>query len=812
METKTTPRSPLFNKTERLTRKQKKAGDYAWYKDKADFYETEAESFTFSEGENEVTEFKRMMVNYNLFNNILNVEDLAYVCTPFGEDVGELPATMANRDISSYRIKALIGMEMRRPFGYKLLAVNKEATTRKEEEYFNRIREFVVDSIMTPIKIETEKKYAKEVEGRELEESELRELQEKMQMEIEEKTPERVKRYMKRDHQDPAEVQGHQILEFLQRELRVRRLFNQGWKHALLSAYEIYWVGIVNKRPTVKVVNPIRFRCPRSEQGYPIQDRDWAVVEYRMSPSEVSMTFNLDKHEEAEIREQYRHRISSHEETSFFENKHSISNFDDYSTIPVKHIVFKAPRKVGWLTYEDPETGEIMEDFIVDEEYKLNPEQGDLQIEWEWINEVYEVWKIGKDIYKNMGPIKGQHKDENNIYTCKLPYYGEEYDDTNSTPTSIMDRMKGYQYYYNIIMYRLELLLASDEGKKILMNINAIPSDSGIDIEKWQYFFKSTPFMWYNPNEEGMTNQDVNTIAKTLDLSLASDIGKYIEFAEYLEQKCGKSVGVTDPVLGQTAVSERVTNNQQNLVQTGHILEPYFDVHNNIKKEVLQALLDTAKVAYVSNPDEVYLSFVLDDMSTEMLKVDKELLEANSLGLFMEDSSMAEEAKQTIRQLSHAAMQNQKVELSDVLKVIKHESVQEAEEELLVAEERRVEREQKKEQESREHELKIMDRQQELLDDKHEKEKEIVVLKEQERRKTVIQQQAMLSVGFNEDKDMDGDGILDVLEIANQGVDADIKIRDSYRKDRELAHRIADDKEKNAIKRDELKRKINAPK
>ena len=54
----------------------------------------------------------------------------------------------------------------------------------------------------------------------------------------------------------------------------------------------------------------------------------------------------------------------------------------------------------------------------------------------------------------------------------------------------------------------------------------------------------------------------------------------------------------------------------------------------------------------------------------------------------------ADEAKETVRQLAHAAMQNQKIEMSELLSLLNHEGIQEAEETLKVAEKKRFEREQ----------------------------------------------------------------------------------------------------------------------
>lgn len=795
-------------KNERITDKQKQSSNYLWYKQKADFYEAEASNQIYVGG-GQVSRYRRMKVNYDLFNNILDISELEHICHPFGAEQGELPAVMSNKDISSYTIKALIGMAKRRSLGYKLLAINPEALSRKKEEENRRISEYVIDYIMSPIRMEAEKAMIQEMENRDITEEEKQQLQEKMQARIAENTPERVKSYMKRAYKDPSEIQGHQILEWIKKDQDVDFKFNQGIKHAFLSAYEIYFIGIENKKAVLKVVNPIRFACQLSPDIDFIEDAEWCVAEYIKSASEISMQFELNNKELDEIYQQYSYRtrgLTELEQIDF--GRDALFSEREQNGIPVKHIQFPGLRKVGFLTYQDLETGELFTDFKVDENYKLSEENGDISIRWEWIPATYEVWKIGRDIYKNMGLAKGQLKDVSNLYTRKLNYYGAVYDATNSQPTSPMDRLVPFQYAYNVIEFKVQLLVNSDEGKKILMNINAVPSDNGMTLEQWQYLSKATPYMFYNPDEEGMTHQDVNTIAKVLDLSLISDITKYMKMLEDIERQAGKSIGVTDPVLGQTATSEKVGVNNQNLIQTGHILEPYFIYHDKVKRNVLSALLETTKVAILENPDDVTLVHTLDDMTSESIKVDKELLNNNTLGLFIEDATMIDEVKQQITNLAHAAMQNQTIELSDVLKVIRKDSIAEAIEDLEVAEANRQEKLQQEEERRNKANIELENKREEFAQKAHEREKEIVILKEEERRKTVIQQQTILAMGFNQDKDMDGDGKLDILEVADRGVKAQIEIAESVRKDKELNHKIKDDEVKNNLKEKEILAKM----
>jgi len=762
-----------------------------------------------------ISEYRRKKVNYELCNNLLNLKDFEYVCQPFGAEAGELPAKMVNRDIISPGIKAMIGMEMKRPFQYKAVATNREATTRREEEGTNRIREYVIAEIVRPIRQKIQLKYQEQLKGQKLSEQEMADIQKQIEEEIYAETPDRVQRYMEREHQDPAEVLAHQTLEYITREQDMQRKFNKGWEHAMKSAYEVYWVGILNGKPQFRWINPLRFNHDKSPDLEFIEDGEWATCEYRMMPSEVVRHFHkeLTKDQINSIYNEYSYYTENDYIDRLFDFSRSNQELEDEgNTVRVLHVTWKALRKLGFLTYIDKETGQE-EMMIVSEDYRLNFDNGDVSLEWEWIPEVYEGWKIGADIYCGMQPVPGQFKDMNNLYKSKLPYMGAVHDNMNAQPTSLVDRMKVYQYYYNIVMYRLELLLASDKGKKVLMNINAIPESAGIDIEKWQYFFESTPFMWYNPDEEGVGYNDVNTMAKQIDLSLASDIGKYIEFAEYLRQKCGESVGLPDTVLGQISPSAEVGNTKQQIVQTSHILEPYFDLHNHVKKNVLEAMYEVTKTAWIENPPGT-IDYVLDDMSRHSLFVDIGLLESSTIGIFVSNSAKSEETKDLIRQLAHAAMQNQMAELSDVIAVVRQEGTQEAEETLKAAETKKKKELQAENEAERNNRLQVAREAREWEKEKMDKEHQNTLEEIKLKGGFDLQKQAMLSIGFNEDKDMDNDGTPDVLEIYKNAVDADLQNRkqkleeDKFQEEREQ-FRINDKRKKEelAIKKKEAKSK-----
>ena len=87
-------------------------------------------------------------------------------------------------------------------------------------------------------------------------------------------------------------------------------------------------------------------------------------------------------------------------------------------------------------------------------------------------------------------------------------------------------------------------------------------------------------------------------------------------------------------------------------------------------------------------------------------------------------------------------------------------------------------------------------------------ENELAVLKETERRKTVLQQQAILAMGFDENKDRNNNDVPDVLEVAKAAIDADIKNRKLDLDEMKFQHQQEIDKKKTELE----EKKIEAQK
>lgn len=696
-------------------------------------------------------EWRHKKANYDLYNGIVDTNDFLHVFAGTGLTHDNVPARLTNRDITSTKIKAIMGLDLERPFEYRVAAVNKEATTKAEEVQFGLLKDFVYQETM----VEIEQQIMQQVEPTEEGMAQAQEMMEQM-------TPDKIHRYMSRKYQDPAEVHAQQLLEYLVEKDKVQDKFRKNLKHACLSGYEIYHLFEKNGHPTIEVVNPLFFTFDMSPDLDYIEDAEWASAEYRMTPSEIIRRWGRDltREQKERVYDYYTHGGNYNMDDNWWWNYED----ENREGIRVVHCVWKGVRKIGYLTYED-EFGDEQE-MVVPDGYKLNKKRGDIKVEWDYIPEVHEGWKILEDIYVGMRVLPNQHKDPDNLYDVKLPYYGAVYDHENSVPTSFMDRMREYQYLNNIVWYRIEMLMAQDKGKKAFLNLNAVPRSKEMDLEKFEYFLEVNNIGYLDLNQEGNKFLgNIGEVVKEVDLSGGSSIEKYMNLSEFLDKKAGDVIGVPKELEGNIHQRAAVKNVQQTMYTASSILEDFFSKRGRMKRNLLQGLLELAKVVYRENEVDA-LTYVTDDMTKKMLSLDMGLLDSMTLGVFVADSKDAGRNKEMIQELGHAAMQTGQISLSAVSKVFRATGIQEAEEELEMAEEKmRQEREaQQMSQQQHEQMLEQMKMQEKQM--AHEFKMKEIELTERWRHKTAIQRQALLAMGFADDKDVDKNNVPDVAQVA----------------------------------------------
>ena len=142
----------------------------------------------------------------------------------------------------------------------------------------------------------------------------------------------------------------------------------------------------------------------------------------------------------------------------------------------------------------------------------------------------------------------------------------------------------------------------------------------------------------------------------SLDLTMSNVIAEYIQLMDKIEELAGTISGITEQRQGQVSTHELVGNVERSVVQSSHITEPLFWVHNQCKRHALNMLLNTAKGAWEQSGKKK-LSYIFDNGERAYIDIaDKFYYE--DMDVFVSDTSKDMENIQKLQQLIQPAMQN----------------------------------------------------------------------------------------------------------------------------------------------------------
>ena len=503
--------------------------------------------------------------------------------------------------------------------------------------------------------------------------------------------------------------------------------------------------------------------------------------------------------------------------------------FEGSDNINVWHCCWKSFKKIGFVTYQDPETGEI-DELQVDECYKVTGLE--INVEWSWIIEVWEGYRVGEDLYIGIQPLEYQHISADNLNSQKLPYTGVVYNNTNSSPRSLVSMMKPLQYMYIVLWYRLELAMSRDKGKVPVIDVTQIPKSMGIDVNKWMHYLGALGVVFINPYEEGWDipgreggkPSQFNQF-QALDLSMANTIDQYINLMNKIEDMVSEISGVSKQREGSIASNELVGNVERSVVQSAHITEPWFWVHNQVKKEALTMLLDTSKVAWKDN--KRCLHYILDDATRAFITLSDEFF-YEDMDVFVDDTTKNQQQVEALKQLMQPAMQNG-ASLLDIAEIITMDNVSMIKQRLEEIEQKRMEQQQQMEQAQAEREMQMQQMQNEMEEEKLmiEEAKLDTENRKLDLEKYKIDTDANTKIAVaqinayrgSENMDQDGNGIPDVIEIGKQAIeqqkvnsDAASKRFELNNKKREIEMKRDVENKKIQLEKDKMKQEIELQK
>jgi len=746
-----------------------------------------ADRHSFYHNESVRQTLKNKVINLNLYNGIVDIRDLTDVVNPYQLNASFVPDNLPHHPIAVPKVDLLVGEETKRRFDWKVVVTNQNAISDKEnnkkEILFQKMQEYL------------QANYAEE------------EMQSKLQ-EIED--------YFKYDWQDIREKMANQILRHYWQEQGFESIFLNCFKDALLMAEAVAQIDIVHNEPVLTKLNPLKVHSIRSGNSDRIEDSSIIIIEDHWSPGKIIDYFHEDlKEADVDYINEYTTKSSAGTYSDDGDNHtllrdgveglgvngldtmfniaeinghHFGSNFtDENGNIRVLRVYWKSLKKIKKVKFYDEE-GEV-EYKIMSEEYNPKKELGE-EAKALWVNEWWEGTKIGKDIYVQMHPRAVQYNKIHNPSYCHPGIIGEIYNTNQGKAVSLMDRMKNYQYMYDVIWDRLNKAIATNYGKIFELDLAKVPDNW--EIEKWLHYAIVNKIAVVDSFKEGQQGAATGKLAggfntqggRAIDMETGSYIQQHIQLLEFIKMEMGEIAGVTKQREGAIHQNETASGVERSVNQSSHITEYWFHKHEQFKLRVMAAFLETAKVALKGNNKKV--QYILDDQTIQMLNIEGDNFSEADYGLVCTASSKAMELEGMLKQNAQAFMQNGG-SMGTIMDIFFSPSLADMRKKIEIAEAKL----QEQQSASQEQQNKIAQQQMQIEAEREDKKLQLedsLNLRDNETK--VLLKQMELSVAGEVDNDMDNDGIADPIQQERLSLDKDKAKADQMTKMKDLDQKM----------------------
>lgn len=668
--------------------------------------------------------FHDMTINYDLIDGKIHMEDIQAIVNPYGLDASFIPDQIQHHSVINPKLNVLRGEESERLFDPRVVVTNPSAISEMEEEKNRqvnlRLQELVQD---------------------------VSQSEDDFQQELQ-----RLDDYFKYEYQDKREIRGNLFLNHYKREHEFDQMFNKGLVDAYTVGEEIYQCDIIGGEPVLEKVNPKHLRILRAGESDRIEDASMLVYERYLDPGTVvdnnwdqltkkqidyimlggdNMYFgssNPNGDMDSRVGNPLKSSVGFHlvggewqageriitSDGLFDEDAYTnLAPFDINGNVRVVTVYWKSRRKIKKVKSYDPETGEENFNFYP-ETYHCDPTKGEEEQPF-WVNEAWEGTKIADNIYINMRPRLIQYNRLSNPSKCHFGFIGSIYSINGSQPYSLVDAVKSDAYFYDIVYDKLKKLVARNMGK--LAELDFAKTPKGWNVDKWMYFAMVNGIAVKDSFKEGNIGASTGKLAGALnnastgavDLSLGNEIQFHMNLLEWIKTNIGELLGISRQREGQISNRETVGGVERATLQSSHITKWLFFIHESVKKRALECFLETAKIAYRGR--KIKMNYLMDDGSRKLIELDGDEFAECDYGLVVDSGNDIQELNQQLGTLAQAALQNDKMNFSTLMKIYTTKSLSEKQR-LIEKYEQRVEQQQAQAQQLQQQQFEMQQQQQ----------------------------------------------------------------------------------------------------
>lgn len=285
----------------------------------------------------------------------------------------------------------------------------------------------------------------------------------------------------------------------------------------------------------------------------------------------------------------------SKEEREIFKKEPIVLHAENNNLFEVWHVVWRGEAKQGILTYIN-ELG-LETTRVVEEDYKFNPEAGDINIEWVYEPQVYEGYRIGGR-YNSIYPIKARPIAFNR--DGKLPYNGIMEVLPMMGKFSIIKLVTPYQVMRNIFAYHREMVIAKNKMLLLLLPESLIASNTEDKI--------------YKMAADGVLiiddSEDTNSLKMQQIRLLNANMGDYItqltNLMESTKLEAREMVDMNMQRYGDIAQSAGAATTQEAITRSSMGMVILVQMFDEFRKADYNRDLDYCKLAYVEGLDTSY--------------------------------------------------------------------------------------------------------------------------------------------------------------------------------------------------------------
>lgn len=293
-------------------------------------------------------------------------------------------------------------------------------------------------------------------------------------------------------------------------------------------------------------------------------------------------------------------------------------------------------------------------------------ENGKYTIETKYKRTIWETTRIGADMYVNMREKPNIIGSLDNPYTTKYSYTGMLLNTRDGVRISLLETLENISRLFNMVMFQLGRELAKAKGKVVTYDRAYLPK--GKTMKDVMYKLTNDGIYDYDSSADGNmsgTSVEVNGSIREIDLGISQNVQVLLTLKVQLQDMADRLSGISNERVGDIAASATVGNTQTAIQGSRNVtgsLNYFFDRY--VENVVMRAA-EYNKIIYgFLNTDEG--GTIIGDDAVGFLKVTKDIA-ADDYGYFLSDGRKEDEIRAFGRGLMEFSLNANQLHVADAM-------------------------------------------------------------------------------------------------------------------------------------------------